>query len=215
MLAPVVCAAAVGAIPLFHYTEGRTFIAQALAALGTGVAALTLLKRIPRIYPSVLAFGALTAFWGLSVIEDTEALESYLTMVKMTIFCLATHVVFRTPKRLLLLFGIYAGTALIALGLNWSELQHLRVSVSGSDLPDKYRFAGTFGNANAAGIYGTMVLLSGLIVFFNTRHWARWPVLLSGAAGGLATCYYCGSRKMVLGLALIALAVPWLAMQRD
>jgi hypothetical protein len=176
-----------------------------------GLAALTLLDRIPRFHPALLAYLALVAISGLTLLWEPDVWEGYLTLVKVSVFAVAAHVLFRSPRELLLLFGCFCLGSVVTLALNWNELQSLSSALGSPEvLTDEDRFAGTFGNANSAGMYGVMVLLSGLIVFFNAQSRMRWPILLIGLLVGTAICYFSGSRKAMLGFGLVLLALPWM-----
>jgi hypothetical protein len=216
-LAPWVCAAAIAAVPLFHYTEGRGWIAQGLALIAVISAGTILLHRFRPIHAAMVALLALVGFWGLSVVAHPEMWLSYQSLVKMCVLSLAAHMVFRTRQHVLLLLGFVGATGLVLVAMNWGELSQLRTSLVGSagEVFDQERFAGTFANANVAGIHGVMVLVAAFIIFFNSRHWVRWVVLVSGLTGGLVLCYYSGSRKAMLGLALMPLILPWLGQSRD
>ncbi len=211
----LICSLAIAAFPLFGYTEESNIIAQAISALAVGVAALSLTRRIPSFHFAVLAFMALLAFWGVAVIKSPEVLGAYLRLLKMTALSLAAHVVFRTPKNLLLLFGVFGASGVVGAALNWGDLSSLSASLGGGEaLSDKARFAGTFGNANGAGTYATTTLLVALIFFLSSRSRLRWLVLLSGCLGGVVLVYFTGSRKAMLVLGLIALFVPALAIPK-
>jgi len=211
-LPALVCSLAIAAISLFGYTEGRTIIPQAISALTVGIAVLTLANRIPSIHIAVFAFMGLLAFWAVTLIDFPEVWIRYQSLLRMSVLALAAHVIFRTPKHLLLLFGVYSATGLIVVAFNWSELDSLGETLSGAEqLLDKDRFAGTFGNANSAGTYATTTLLLALIYFLNSRSRARWPILVSGVLGGLTVVYFTGSRKAMLALGLTALLLPWMA----
>jgi len=211
MAAAGVCAAAIGSVPVFSNSDRFSFIPQALAALAVGLACLTLLKRIPRIHVAVMAYTGLVAFWGITLLSEPEIWPEYRTLLKVCVLALAAHVIFRSPRQILLLFAIYTATGLVTLAMNWDEIHVLGASISGAQLSEKDRFAGTFLNANSAGTYGVVLMLSGLIMFFNGRGWWRWSFLLIGLLTGLSICFFSGSRKAMLGLAFLAVIVPWMA----
>jgi hypothetical protein len=212
MAAASVCSLAIASVPVFSTSPGLSFIPQALAVLGAGLALLTLLNRIPSIHVAVLAYGGLVLFWGITLLSEPGLWSDYQTLLKVGLLALACHLVFRSSTQLLLLFGIYCATGAITLLLNWQQLHTLSGSMTGAYvLSEKDRFAGTFDNANAAGIYGVMLMLSGCILFFNSRAWWRWPLAGLGLVGGLTICFFSGSRKAMLGLGLLVLVVPWMA----
>ena len=160
----------------------------------------------------MVAYTALVAFWALSAVD----LPLYLTLLKIAVLSLAAHVIFRTPRQLLLLFGFYSTSGLITLILNWADIMDLRAAMAAGDsITDGQRFAGTFGNANVAGQYGIMVCLCATILFFNTRHRWRWPLFVSGLAAGVLIAALSGSRKAMLGMVVIAMAAPMLAFAGD
>lgn len=208
----LVCAVAVAAVPLFGHTEGLTIIPQAIAGVASCLAALAFVVRIPRIHIGILAFATLLVFWGITLVDYRSVWVLFQSFAKMSVVAFSAHVLCRTRRDLLMLFGVFGATGLLSVALNWSDLIDLSATVAGEQsLEDKDRFAGTFGNANTAGIYGSTVLLVTLIFFFNRRGWFRWPVLLSGVGGGLAILYFTGSRKAMLGMVLTVLFLPLIA----
>lgn len=212
MAAAAVCSLAIASVPVFSTSAGLSFIPQALAALGGGMALLSLLNRIPSLHVAVLAYGVLVVFWGITLLSEPELWSDYQTLLKVGLLALACHIVFRSSTQLLLLFAVYCATGAITLLLNWQQLHTLSGAMTGAYvLSERDRFAGTFENANAAGIYGVMLILCGFIVFFNTRTRWRWPLAVLGVLGGLTICFFSGSRKAMLGLGLLVLAVPWMA----
>lgn len=209
LAATTACSLAIASVPVFSTSQGLSFIPQALAALGAGLALLTLRKRIPSLHVAVLAYVGLVLFWGITLLSEPELWSDYQTLLKVGLLALACHMVFRSPNALLLLFGTYCATGAITLLLNWHQLQTLSASMT--TLSEKDRFAGTFENANSAGMYGVMLMLSGIIVWFNSRRWWRWPLVLLGLAAGLTMCFFSGSRKAMLGLGLLMLLFPWMS----
>lgn len=211
----IVCSIAIAVFPLCGYTDRLNSIAQAISALAVVVGLLMLTKRVPSLHAGVLAFLLLLAFWGITVVGSPEVTGVYLRLLKMVALSLAAHLVFRTPKQLLLLLGIFGASGLIGVALNWGELSNLNSAFGGGEaLTGKDRFAGTFGNANGAGTYATTTLLAALIFFLSSRNRLRWLVLLSGGLGGVVLVYFTGSRKAMLVLGLIALFVPALAIPK-
>ena len=213
--AAVVCSLAIASVPVFSTNQELSVIPQALAALGAGLALLTLLQRIPSVHIAMLAYGGLVLFWGITLLSEPELWIDYQSLLKVGLMALACHLVFRSPSQLLLLFGVYCATGVIMLLLNWQQLHTLSASMSGAYvLSERDRFAGTFENANAAGIYGVTLMLCGCIIFFNSRGWWRWPLAALGLVGGLTICFFSGSRKAMLGLGLLILVIPWMASRR-
>jgi hypothetical protein len=212
MTAAAVCSLAIASVPVLSTNQELSFIPQGLAAVGAGLALLTLLRRIPSLHVAVLAYAGLVLFWGITLLSEPELWTDYQTLLKVGLMALACHLVFRSSTQLLLLFGIYCATGAITLLLNWQQLHTLSASMSGAFvLSEKDRFAGTFENANAAGIYGVMLMLSGCILFFNSRAWWRWPLAAIGLVAGLTICFFSGSRKAMLGLGLLVVVIPWMA----
>jgi hypothetical protein len=209
LAAAMVCSLAIGSVPVFSASQDLSFIPQGFAALGVGLALLTALKRIPSPHVAMLAYGALVLFWGITLLSEPELWSDYQTLLKVGLLALACHVVFRSPTGLLLLFGTYCATGAITLLLNWHQLQALSASMT--VLAEKDRFAGTFENANTAGMYGVMLMLSAVIVCFNSRAWWRWPLGALGLVSGLAMCFFSGSRKAMLGLGILILLFPWMS----
>lgn len=205
------CALAVASVPILSSNEALSMIPQLLALVATGLGCLTLLERIPRMHPAMVAYVALVAFWGGTLIFEAEVWENYQTLLKICIFALAAHMIFRTPQQLRVLFGVYCASGLVALVWNWGELRGLGSALGSLDvLREGDRFAGTFANANTAGMFGVMVLLSALLYGLNTGSGWRWPALGFGLLTGACVCFFSGSRKAMLGLVLLLLAGPWM-----
>ena len=214
--AAIVGSLAIATVPLFGHTEGRTIIPQAFSALAILLAGLRVVVKLPRIHLAVFAFALLLVFWGITLLDFPEVWESFQSLLRMSVLAFAAHIIFRTPKQLMLLLGVYSATGAVNVTLNWNELYTLGTALSGGEkFSDAERFAGTFGNANTAGIYGTTTLLLAFIFLFSSTGWIRWLVFLSGGLGGVAVLYFTGSRKAMLALGLTALFVPWMASQRS
>ena len=209
-LATIAGALAIASVPIFSSNKTLSFVPQVLAVLALLGAFCSLFYRIPRIHLAIAAYLGLVAFWGITLLWEPDLWQNYQTSLKIAALTLTVHIVFRTKGQLLLLFAVYCSTSLITLSLNWNELHSVSALADSEVLSDEDRFAGTFANANTAGMYGVLVLLFALITFFNTRSRWRWAVLLTGVAG-LIVCYFSGSRKGMLGLGVVALAAPWMA----
>ena len=207
------CALAIGSGPILSTNESLSIVPQILSLLGAGLAALTLLKGIPRFHISLLAYVTLVVFWGITLLSDPDLWPYYQSLLKVCLFAIACYFAFRSRQHLLILFGVYAATGAITVPLNWHQLQALGASMEVSQLSDKDRFAGTFQNANVASIYGVLLMLSGLIMGFSIKKWWRWPLTLIGLLAGLLICFFSGSRKGMLGVGLLFLIVPWMAAQ--
>jgi O-antigen ligase len=209
--AALVCGCAVACVPVFSHWPGMSQITQYIAIAAAAMAGLILLKGVPRIHPSVIAYALLVAYWGLSF--PSEESDRYYTLVKVTVLALAVHVVIRTPKHLLVLLGCYSLAGSIALALNWGEISEMRWAMEiAKQRADRIRLDGTFSGANRAGVFAAIVSVCSLIVFYNTRRWWRWVLLASGVGSGLIIGGLSGSRTGMLGLLLTALAVPLMAM---
>ncbi|MEI2724751.1 MAG: O-antigen ligase family protein [Verrucomicrobiota bacterium] len=213
MAAAAACSLAIASVPVFSYQESYSFIPQFLAAVAIGFGVLTCSLRLPRLHLAMVAYVGLVLIFGVSVLQCPEAWDSYQTTLKVGLLALVSHIVFRTPKQLLWLFVIYSSAGVVTLTLNWHELEGLRTSSAASGIGDSgERFAGTMQNANTAGMYGVMVTLGALIVFSRARNALRWVLLLTGVISGLALGYYSGSRKAMLGMCVLSIAVPWIAL---
>jgi O-antigen ligase len=209
-IAALACAVAIASVPVFSAREGLSAIPQYAALAVVILAGFSLFLRIPRIHPGVICYAALVAMWALTYERAEE--DAYFTFVKLAVFALAVHLLIRTPKHLLLLLGGYSIAAMIGLLINWGEIRELRYAMETVERGvSSIRLEGTFSNANRAGIFAAMALVSSLIVFFNLRHWARWLFLLAGVCGGLVVGGLSGSRTGMLGIMVAGLAVPFMA----
>ena len=210
-VATIFCSLAIAVVPIFSYQDGFSYIPQ-LFAFGSMVFALFLFpSRGVRLHTAMSAYLLLVIYSGFSALEYPETYEGYQSYVKVGLLALAAHVIFRMPKQLVILMCIYSSTAIIAVIINWSELQYLR-SVSDIDqsILKSDRFSGIFGNANTAGVYGMTVIFSAMLAFRNFRHPIRWLVSSLGVGSGICLVFYSGSRKAMLGIVALCLCMPWL-----
>ncbi len=220
----LVFALTIACVPVFSYQEGLSRIPQYLAAIAAGMACIGLASgsRLPRIHPAMMAYVGFTMFFGLTLIWRPWGLDAYQTLLKVCLLSLACHMIIRSPRQLLLVFACYSVMASVTLLLNVEELKSIG-DVGAAAFPsgrhmvlsdsEAKRFAGTLANANIAGLYGIMAILGALIVFFNVRQGVRWPVLLLGISSGTMIMFFTGSRKAMLGVLVISLALPWLGWQ--
>ncbi len=209
-LAVLMCAASVAAVPVFSHQFGLSYITQLLALGTVGMAGLTIFWRIPRIHPALISYLLLVAYWGFSFTDDDRS--AYLSMVKLAALAVAMQIIIRTPRHILWLLGIYSLAGIVSLILNWSDIKEIRYAMDiGAMDTESMRLGGTFANANAAGVFASIVSTCSLIVFFNTRHRARWFLLSAGLGSGLIIGGLSGSRTGMIGLFIAAMSVPFIA----
>lgn len=213
MLLSVVVSLAIASVPVFSYQESLSRIPQYIAAIAAVLALIGVLwqGQVPRIHPAMLAYIGLTMLFGITLIWRPWEWHYYQTMLKVCLLSLAIHLVIRSPRQVLVVFAMYSVIAGVTLILNVDELRYMRHSIELEKTTE--RFAGTLANANLAGLYGVMAMLGALIVFANVTHWGRWLVLIVGTLSGFAIMFYTGSRKAMLGILVVCLAIPWLTWQ--
>jgi O-antigen ligase len=214
MAAAVACSVAIAAVPVVSFQESYSIIGKVLALMAAAFAAMTLFKRVPKLHPAMLAYFLLVLFFGFRMVHHPDVWEEYNKLLKVCLLALASHVVFRTQKQIVLLFAIYSSAALITLTLNWGELAAFHESGMMSSSEGAIdRFAGTLQNANATGMYGITAMLSAMIAFSRMRGFVRWLVLLVGVLSGLGLAYYSGSRKAMIGIGALSLVMPWIVVR--
>ena len=211
ILITVLFAVSIAIVPVCSYQEGWSYLPQYLSAIATGIAVVSLAIRgtLPSIHPAMGAYLALTLLSGITAMSSSVAWEGYQTMVKVCLFSLAAHFMFRTPRQLLILFGIYSAVGVITVWMNYDELHRVGAAISAHGR--KERFAGTFANANTAGLYGVTAILLAIVYYVvNRKSFLRWPVLLVGVASGVVIAYYTGSRKAMIAMFFLAVTLPGL-----
>ncbi len=216
MLITVIFALSVAIVPVCSYQEEWSNYPQYLSGLAICIAVVSLAMRgtLPSMHPAMSAYLVLTLFFGITGITNPAAWEGYQTMLKVCFLSLAVHFMFRTPRQLLILLGIYSAIGVITVWLNYDELHRVSSAILWNGRRE--RFAGTFANANTAGLYGvTAILLSIIFFVVNRRGVLRWTVLLAGVASGVVIGYYTGSRKAMIAMFLIAVTLPWLFVRKS
>lgn len=208
----VTCSLALASVPIFSSSEAWSIVPQVLGSLGTGLVMLTLLRKTPPLHISIWAYAALVICWAFTLFSEPEVWPDYLSLVKVCLLAIACHLIFRSHRQILLLFGMYCASGPITLLMNWEQLRALGVSFSqGQVLEETERFAGTFGNANSAGMYGIILMWSAVSVLVGAGRWWRWGIAVPGCLSGFAICFFSGSRKAMLALGLLLLLIPWVA----
>jgi hypothetical protein len=196
-------------VPIFSSLAGFSFLPQVAA----GLSLATALPRFPstRLHGGFRAYLALVAFFGISLVTgDNPEWTSYLSIVKVALFALAGHLIVRNRRQLFLVMRMVVVSSPIALAINFGSLSRLvsegaRPQRWGSDWSEAERFAGTFGNPNSAGVYAIIIVLFSILLISAAPRGKKWLYALIGIAPALIVVWFSGSRKAMLGIAVVGM----------
>ena len=202
----------------FSSAEGSflLLIPQIVAALLVGYALYDILSRFAIRIPAEIGFYALLGLWAAftrfigSGVGLTPALG---TLLKIVVAALACAQLIKTESDLLMALRIFVCSIFVVFIQNMGDLGYL--STMGQITEDD-RFAGTLLNANTAAIFALTIIWTSVVLLLRSGRslwrWA-WYALPIGLA--LVIVYYSGSKKGLIGLALLAVFVTRLWYKRQ
>ncbi len=207
-------------VAAFAYSEslGLLMIPQVMGALLLAYALLDILIKfrieIPaeiRLYGLMGLVAVLVFFLGPDIHEwGTLSLG---TLIKVTTATLACAQLIKNETDLYLALKIFVFSILVVFAQNLSDLQSLRVA---DRIPEMDRFAGTFTDPNTAAIFSLTVIWASILLLLRSKRriWS-WIGLSIPIFIALVIIYYSGSKKGLMGLALLVLFLTRLAYTRQ
>lgn len=197
-------------VPAFGYSDSSGLLAvpQVLGALLVGFAVLDLVGRFRIDIPVEIGLYGLLGVWAVLTFlplagTTADDLKSLGTLIKVVVTTLACAQLIKDEDDLFVALKIFVFSSVLVYIMNGGELQMLRATGA---VTEQDRFAGTLTNANTAAILSLTVLWTALMLMRRAgfRLWAVALYFPSMAAAGLIL-YYSGSKKGLIGLALLGL----------
>lgn len=202
----------------FSSAEGSflLLIPQIVAALLVGYALYDILSRFAIRIPAEIGFYALLGLWAAftrfigSGVGLTPALG---TLLKIVVAALACAQLIKTESDLLMALRIFVCSIFVVFIQNAGDLGYL--STMGQITEDD-RFAGTLLNANTAAIFALTIIWASVVLLLRSgRTLWRWVWYAVPIGLALVIIYYSGSKKGLIGLALLAVFVTRLWYKRQ
>jgi O-antigen ligase len=132
-----------------------------------------------------------------------EDLQNLGTMIKVVVTTLACAQLIKDEDDLFIALKIFVFSILFVYYQNSGELQQLRTA---GYITEQDRFAGTLTNANTAAIFSLTVLWAAMLLLVRSGFRSLKVALYLVPVGlALLIIYYSGSKKGLLGLAMLAL----------
>lgn len=197
-------------VPAFGYSDstGLLVIPQVAGALLVGYALYDLLGRFRITISGEVGLYGLMGLWaGVTFFfqqgATPEDLRNLGTMIKVVVTTLACAQLIKDEDDLFIALKIFVFSILFVYYQNSGELQQLR---AGGYITEQDRFAGTLTNANTAAIFSLTVLWAAMLLMVRSGFQSLKVALYLFPVGlALLIIYYSGSKKGLLGLAMLAL----------
>lgn len=199
-------------VPAFGYSDsgGLLIIPQVTGALLVCFALYDLLGRLRISVPGEIGLYALMGLWaGVTFFfrsgATPEDMEGLLTLAKVVLTTLACAQLIKDEEDLFIALKIFAFSVLFVYFQNSGELRWMRIM---SNITEDDRFAGTLTNANTAAIYSLTVVWGTLVLLLRARFAPiKFAAYVPSLGASLLIIYYSGSKKGLMGLALMAVFV--------
>jgi O-antigen ligase len=207
-------------VPAFGHSESSLLLAipQAAGALLVAYALFDVLGSFRIKVPAEVGLYGLMGLWAgvtFFLLPGTtpEDLQSLGTLLKVVLTTLACAQLIKDEDDLSIALNIFVFSAIFVYYLNSAELQQL---TSIGSITEQDRFAGTLANANAAAMFSLAVLWSVLFLLVRSRFAAlKIALYLPPVGAALLIVYYTGSKKGLVGLALLAMFISRLLYLRQ
>jgi O-antigen ligase len=135
------------------------------------------------------------------------------TLLKIVVATLACAQLIRTDADLFMALKMFVFSVLFVYYQNAGEIGYLRMA---GQITEEDRFAGTLSNANTAAIFSlTIIWATVLLLVRSKRPLSKGLVYFLPVGVSLVIIYYSGSKKGLIGLALLVLFVTRLLYQRQ
>jgi O-antigen ligase len=196
-------------VPAFGYSDstGLLAIPQVLGALLVGLAIYDIVGGMRVNIPLELGLYGLLGLWCVLTFlplsgTTSEDLGSLGTLAKVVATTLACAQLTKDEDDLFLSLKVFIFSVILVYFMNRGELQMLEFTGATSE---RDRFAGTLTNANTAAIFSLTILWAG-VVLMKRSSFRTASVIAYAPPMALASLilYYTGSKKGLMGLALLA-----------
>jgi O-antigen ligase len=207
-------------VPAFGFAESSSLliIPQILGALLAGYALYDVLGRFEIQIPAEIGLYALLGLWAvLTHFVGPRAGEgltpSLGTLLKVVVATVACSQLIRTDADLFMVLRMFAFSVVLVYVQNVEEIKYLQMA---GGVADEDRFAGTLSNANAAAIFALTVVWAAILMLLRAQKaWLGRVTYFVPIGVSLVIIYYSGSKKGLIGLALLVLFVTWLMYKRQ
>jgi len=202
----------------FSETLGLLIVPQLVGVLVVGYALYDLLGRLQIRIPGEVGLYALFGLWAaFTHYIGPRAGEGFTlglgTLFKVLVATLACAQLIKTDADLFLALRIFAFSVLFVFYQNIGELSLLRMA---GQVTEEDRFAGTLSNANTAAIFALTIVWACILLWLRSKKAGSWGLLYAVPIGvSLVIIYYSGSKKGLIGLALLVLFVGRLLYKRQ
>lgn len=210
-------------VAAFGFAEGSVLliVPQVVGVALVGYAVYDILRRFAIRIPLEIGFYALMGLWAALTryigSRGGEGLTPSLgTLLKIVVAALACAQLIKTESDLLVALKMFVLSILVVFAQNMGDLGYL--SMMGT-ITEEDRFAGTLSNANTAAIFALTVVWASVVLLLRSGRRGRpflrgaWYALPIGLS--LVIIYYSGSKKGLIGLALLVLFVTRLWYKRQ
>ncbi len=131
-----------------------------------------------------------------------------MTLLKVAVISASVGILINTKTDLVQCLLVYFASIFIIVYLNHDDILALR-GMTESD--DTERFAGTLQNANTAALYAISIIWSGIVLIMSKKQGLLMKIFVAtGMILGFVLVIYSGSRKGMLGIAILTLSSSYL-----
>lgn len=174
--------------------------------------------RLRQVHPSMLALGALWCYFALTAFDTGVGYVSDFFSVfgKFVALAVLMNLMVRERSQVIAVMGALALSAVAVAYLSRVELlasrQMLVASTTAANL-ENARTAGIFANSNVFGTYAVLAAIAAVIVATSAKHAISLLIAIPALACSGFLAYFSGSRKAILGMALMCVLALWQAFQ--
>jgi O-antigen ligase len=201
----------------FSDTLGLLIVPQIIGLLIVGYALYDLLARLEIKIPGEVGLYALFGLWAaFTHYIGPRAGEGFTpglgTLFKVVVATLACAQLIKTDADLFMALKIFVFSILVIYYQNRGDIAFLRMA---GQVSEEDRFAGTLNNANTAAIFALTIIWAAILLWLRSKRAGSWGLLYTPPiAISLVIIYYSGSKKGLIGLALLVLFVTRLLYKR-
>ncbi len=197
---------------------GLLIIPQIMAALLVGYALYDILGTFRVKIPIEIGLYGLLGLWAaftqlIGPLAGQGLTPGLVTFLKVVVTTLACAQLIKTDGDLFTALKMFVFSVLFVYSQNAGEIGYLRMA---GQVTEEDRFAGTLANANTAAIFSLTIIWAAILLLVRSRKpLSKGLVYFLPIGVSLIIIYYSGSKKGLIGLALLVLFVTRLLYQRQ
>lgn len=197
---------------------GLLIIPQIIAALLVGYALYDILGTFRLKIPIEIGLFGLLGLWAaftqlIGPLAGRGLTPGLGTFLKVVVTTLACAQLIKTDGDLFTALKMFVFSVLLVYYQNVGEIGYLRMV---GQVTEEDRFAGTLANANTAAIFSLTIVWAAILLLVRSRKpLSKGLVYFPSIGVSLVIIYYSGSKKGLIGLALLVLFVTRLLYQRQ